>query len=508
MSPVLSKSKLLAYRQCAKRLWLEVHHPELRADSAATEAAFNTGHAVGEMARRLYDPKSQGRLVDLKLEGVTQAIARTKDLLKTRAPVFEAGFAAQGARAFADILLPVGGARGGKWRMVEVKSSADVLDYQEDDAAIQHFTATRSGLKLDSIAVANVETSWTYPGNGDYTGLLTETDVTQNAIERAPEVRQWIAAAQAVARKRKAPAIHTGKHCNEPFPCGFEEHCVSQEEPVEHPVRWLPGSRQRALKKHLQLPGVWSMADVPDDLLNASQLRVKQVTLSNQVHFDKAGAAAELRAHKLPALFLDFEAIAHVVPVWKGTRPYMAIPFQFSLHRLARNGALDHREFLDLSGNDPSAAIAEALVRAAGTRGPIFVYSPYERTTILGLAGRLPKFRRALEALAGRFVDLLPVVKKHYYHPSQHGSWGLKAVLPAVLPPTVRGLSYSHLEEVSGGIAAQLAYQEAIAPETTAARKQQLRQHLTAYCKLDTLALVHVWRVLSGRTGLKIPQRG
>ncbi|ABM41055.1 hypothetical protein Ajs_0812 [Acidovorax sp. JS42] len=32
---VLSKSKLLAFRQCPKRLWLEIHQPERRKDSGA-----------------------------------------------------------------------------------------------------------------------------------------------------------------------------------------------------------------------------------------------------------------------------------------------------------------------------------------------------------------------------------------------------------------------------------------------------------------------------------------
>ena len=504
MSPVLSKSKLLYYRQCEKRLWLEVHQPGLRTDSAATQAAFGTGHTVGEIARRLYDPESQGRLVDLEVEGVTQAIARTRELLKTRKPILEAGFAAQGARAFADILLPVGGARSEKWRMVEVKSSSKVKDYYLEDAAIQHFVATRSGLKLDSLALAHVDTGWTYAGKGDFQGLLVESDVTAKAAGLAPEVRRWIAGAQAVVRKRKEPPISTGKHCTEPYACGFYEHCASQEETVEHPVHWLPGNRKRALKEHLQRPGVLAMDDVPDELLNRSQLRVKQATLRNKPYFNKPGAEAALRARALPALFLDFETIGHVVPVWKGTRPYMAIPFQFSLHRLSRNGTLEHKEFLDLSGNDPSVAVAQALVREAGTRGPVFVYSAYEKTTIRALAVRLPKFKPALEALADRLADLRPVVTEHYYHPSQKGSWSLKDVLPAM----VRGLSYSHLEEVSDGGAAPLAYLEAIDPLTKPARKEQLRQQLIAYCKLDTLALVHVWRVLSGRTELDIPKRG
>lgn len=39
----LSKSKLIAYRQCPKRLWLELHRPELRDDSGS-ETAFQIGN--------------------------------------------------------------------------------------------------------------------------------------------------------------------------------------------------------------------------------------------------------------------------------------------------------------------------------------------------------------------------------------------------------------------------------------------------------------------------------
>lgn len=43
----LSKSRILAYRQRPRRLWLEIHHPELREDSEAAHARFATGHQVG-----------------------------------------------------------------------------------------------------------------------------------------------------------------------------------------------------------------------------------------------------------------------------------------------------------------------------------------------------------------------------------------------------------------------------------------------------------------------------
>jgi hypothetical protein len=96
----LSKSKLLAYRQCPKRLWLEVHRPELREDSAGTQARFQAGYQVGDIARRIYDPEGRGAIIDVEAEGFDGAFARTAELvISSRQPVFEAGFEAGGAPA-------------------------------------------------------------------------------------------------------------------------------------------------------------------------------------------------------------------------------------------------------------------------------------------------------------------------------------------------------------------------------------------------------------------------
>ena len=60
----LSKSKILAYRQCPKRLWLEIHRPELKDDSSA-ETAYRIGNEVGEVARRIYDKNGDGVFIDI-----------------------------------------------------------------------------------------------------------------------------------------------------------------------------------------------------------------------------------------------------------------------------------------------------------------------------------------------------------------------------------------------------------------------------------------------------------
>lgn len=491
----LSKSRLLAYRQCAKRLWLEVHHPELREGSAETQASVEVGHQVGDIARRLYDPKGKGVLIDPRADGFDAAFVRTQELLGTAQPIFEAGFRAEGALAFADVMLPVRKAGQRAWRMVEVKSTTSVADDHRDDAAVQALVARSSGVALAAIAVAHIDTSWTYPGGEDYSGLLLEDDLTDEAFGRGKEVRGWIVEAQRVVAKTQEPPIITGRHCHEPHECPFFAYCRSQEQQAEHPIEWLPGRLGKELSEHIKAHGITELRDVPDALLNDRQRRVKTVTLSGKTYFDRKGAAQALAAHKLPAYFLDFETIKFAVPIWKGTRPYQQIPFQFSLHRLARTGKLEQQAFLDLSGKDPSKAFAGALIAACGERGPIFVYNAgFETSRIRELADRFPRLAKPLLALNERVVDLLPVARDHYCHSSQHGSWSIKAVLPALCPD----LSYGDLDGVRDGGMAMDAFLEAVTPQTTRSRKAEIEQQLLTYCALDTYAMVRLWSAFTG----------
>lgn len=186
------------------------------------------------------------------------------------------------------------------------------------------------------------------------------------------------------------------------------------------------------------------------------------------------------------------------VPIWASTRPYQNICFQFSLHRLSRTGKLEHEAFLDLSGNDPSKQLAVALIDACGERGPIFVYNAsFEKARIRELAERFPRQRRSLLAINDRVVDLHPITREHYYHPDQEGSWSLKRVLPTI----ASDLGYKTLDGVQDGGMAMTAWMEAVfSGESPARDKAEIDQQLRDYCKLDTLAMVRLWQMLSGRS--------
>jgi hypothetical protein len=497
----LSKSKILAFRQCAKRLWLEIHRPELREDSADTEAKFEIGHQVGDIARQLFDPAGKGILVDFDRDGLDAAFARSQQLLTSSQPVFEAGFSADGALAFADIMLPAHKAGRQSWRMIEVKSSTSVKDYHHDDIAIQSFVARAAGVPLVSVSLAHIDSTWVYPGGEKYQGLLKENDLTEEAFGRRKEVKGWIADAQTTARKHNEPPIKTGAHCTTPYPCGFLDYCQGQEPKAKYPVAFLPRIQAKALKALINDEGVIDLRKVPDELLNDRQRRVKAHTLSGKPYFDAAGAVASLAGHHLPAYFMDFETIQFAVPIWQGTRPYQQIPFQFSVHRLSPAFKVDHLSFLDLSGDDPSSRYAEALITACGERGPVYVYNArFETTRISELAKRFPRLQQSLLAINARVVDLLRVAEENYYHPSQEGSWSLKKVLPAIAPD----LNYDTLDGVQDGGSAMTAYQEAISPLTEETQKKEISEQLLAYCKLDTTALLRLWQFFAGRQDLSL----
>lgn len=126
-----------------------------------------------------------------------------------------------------------------------------------------------------SIALAHIDRTWVYPGGGDYQGLLVENDVTDMAFDQENEVKAWIADATKVAGKRTEPKKKIGRHCSDPYECGFLSYCQSQETQTEFPVSWLPRIQSNALRTHIDVSGANDLHEIPDDLLSDRQLRVK-----------------------------------------------------------------------------------------------------------------------------------------------------------------------------------------------------------------------------------------
>ena len=503
--PYLSKSRLISAWQCPKKLHLEKHHPELGEVSAKTESLFTTGNEVGDVAQQLYGTDDS---VEIAFNFKTM-LAETERLIDAGAdfPIFEATFRHEGVLIRADVLIP----EGDGWHLIEVKASTSVKDYHVLDCAIQDWVLRNSGINVLSISLAHINNQFVYAGDGNYEGLLSRNDLTDEVRKLEPAVLDLVAKAR-IAVTGPMPTTQVGVQCTRPYDCQFQSHCWPSD--TEYPVVGLGGSRAK-LGNFVAL-GAHDIRDVPADELTAeTQQRIHRVTVSGEPEV-LPGARAILEALEYPRYYLDFETIAPAVPIWAGTRPYAAVPIQWSCHIEEEGGEIRHEEFLDLSGEPPMRSLAEKMIECLGESGPVLMYTTYERGVINGLIGMFPDLAEPLAKIVTRLFDLHPVVKAHYYHPKMLGSWSIKAVLPAMVPD----MSYAGLEGINEGTAASDGFLEAIGSRAgrartspshgsararpshgrpEAERKAELEEQLRRYCRFDTEAMVEIVRFFVNR---------
>jgi hypothetical protein len=177
--------------------------------------------------------------------------------------------------------------------------------------------------------------------------------------------------------------------------------------------------------------------------------------------------------------------------------PYKNIPFQYSLHVLHENGGLEHREFLADETEDPRLRLTQQLLDEVTAGGTIFAFhQSFEFAVIRSLANHFDQYSVQLVALIDRLMDIeIPFKNLMYYHPDLHGSFSIKAVLPALFPGDPE-LDYKKLEIQSGDVAMDFFphLHEVDDPD----EKESIRKSLLAYCRLDTLAMVKIWGKLKG----------
>lgn len=478
----LSKSRIMSSLQCLKKVHLEVHRKELAQVSAATEAAFRMGHAVGDMAIQNYG-QGAGETIPYNRGNFAAAIEQTRQLMDSQfsLPVFEATLEYEDVLVREDVLLP----DNGGWRIVEVKAATSLKPEYVQDCAIQAWVHQGAGYDFNRISLAHVDNQFVYQGDGNYQGLLIEQDLTKTVRELLPSVPVWVEQAKK-AVDGPEPQVGVGQHCFAPYECPFVVHCWPGD--TRYPLLGYMGSKKKLGR--LVALGYRDIRDVPvDELDSQTHVRIRHVTLSGAAEI-LPDAGAFIRSLDWPRYYLDFETFGPAIPMWPDTRPYQALPFQWSCHVEQEDGRLSHVEFLDLSGEPPMRACAEQLISDLGDYGPILVYTMYEAGVIRGLMERFPDLSADLRQILERLEDIAPPIKQSYYHPDMLGSWSVKAVLPTIAPD----MDYSLLEGIHEGTEASEAYLEAINPETSAERREVIRQQLRTYCAHDTLAMVRLVR--------------
>src|SRR6184192_1321416 len=474
----LSKSRYLSGLQCHKQLWWRVHEPEAPelSPSAGQQNLLAQGRQVGERARR-HVPG--GELIDLPFHQYQydNKVAATREALQRGVPaIYEAWFLADEAYVGVDILERT--SRG--YGVIEVKASNSRKPEHLPDAAVQVHVLRRAGLQVERAEVMHLNPACRYP---DLSNLFVREDVTalvESVLIGVPDEL----AAQRRMLERPLPDVPIGEHCTNPYDCPFLARCWPKL-PDHHVSKLYRIERKRALE--LEADGYATIYDLPSDLeLSLIHARQVKAVQSGRMVVEPT-LTKTLAQFTSPLAFLDFETVSLAIPRWPGCRPWQQVPVQFSVHA-AERGGLVHRQWIADGPEDPRPALAEALVEGcAGARKVVAYHAPFERDCIKELREAVPRLAKELERIEKRLVDLLPVIRRHVYHPDFGGGFSLKKTLPALVP----GLSYSDLQVQDGEVATvELQRLMLRGGELPAGERAPLRDALLRYCERDTWAMV------------------
>ncbi|GHV81111.1 hypothetical protein AGMMS49944_29020 [Spirochaetia bacterium] len=489
----LSKSRYCAGLQCPKILWLQKNKPDEYDDGVMNQGVLNTGNEVGDLAMGYF-----GLFTEVPYNAdKSLMIEETRRLLEQKTKVIaEASFSHDGNFCSVDILRQVGDA----FEIIEVKSSTSIKPIYIDDMAFQYHVLTGHGIRVEKISLMHINNQYVRQGDLDIKQFFTIEDCTNEVIAKQTGIEKQIAAFKETAGQETEPGLDIGPHCNAPYECGFKRYCWDHiPENSVFTVAHLNGNKAFDLYHK----GIVSFKDILESGVSLPESQRRQVETEVK-QLDPTIDTKEIRAFldtlTYPLYFLDFETFNPAIPPFDGCKPYMQIPFQYSLHIRQSPGAeLEHREFLGKEGTDPRRALAETLCRDIPRTACTLAYSSsFEKTRITQLAEQFPDLSDHLTGIRDHILDLMaPFQSKAYYCREFKGKYSIKVVLP-ILFPFEPQLNYHGLELIHNGGEAMSAF-----PGLEKKPREEIaatRQALLAYCRLDTLAMVKILEKLRAIT--------
>jgi hypothetical protein len=371
-----------------------------------------------------------------------------------------------------------------------VKSSTEPKDVHLQDLAYQRYVCEGAGLRIRGCFLLLINTGYVRNGPIDARQLFSKVEVTAEVAALLPSVEARVDTLLKVTEMPECPDVRIGPQCGEPYRCSLTEFCWGfLPQPSIFDLRGSGGVAWELFES-----GILRIEEIPVDFKLAGAQAIQAAChRSGTPHVDQPAIRAFLSAFTHPLHFLDFETIQPAIPLFNRSRPYGQIPFQFSLHIVPSPGAPPvHHGFLAGDQNDPRPALLAGVKRQIGDTGSIVAYNTaFEIGRLRECAEFFPEFQPWVESLVPRFVDLFaPFRSAHYYHPAQHGSASLKAVLPALT-----GKSYDRLEIHDGGTASR-EFMRITFDDVPGQERIRVRRALEAYCRQDTQGMIDVLEAL------------
>lgn len=478
----LSKSKYCNGIQCKKMLWLDKYRSNYK-EEIDNSRVLDNGNDVHEVARKLF-----GEDINIKFnENLNNMIIDTKKTLKNdKCVITEASFVYKDNFCSVDILKK----DGNNYEMFEVKSSTHLKDIFINDLSYQYYVLTKLGYNIVKAYVVILDSSYIRNGNLELDKLFKKIDCTDKVIELQGIVQNNIDDINKYMNKVDEPNDDIGNYCFEPYKCPFFNYCTRYiEKPNVFDIRLMSNNKKIELYKK----NMYCYKDLLNENIHDKYKQQIEFELYNKKEYiNKKKIKEFLDKLSYPLYFLDFETFQMSIPKYDGVKPYMQIPFQYSLHYYGKSGKLNHKEFLAEADVDPRRKLAEQLVKDIPNDTCVLAYNmSFEKTVIKNLATLYPDLSDSLMNIYNNIRDLMiPFKNRDYYTKDMHGSYSIKYVLPALFTNDPN-LDYHNLDLVHNGSEAMDIY--AHLGEYSKEEQLKIRDSLLKYCYLDTYAMVKIY---------------
>ena len=465
----LSKTNFLHYLDCSKSLWLLKHKPSLFPPKKISTYE-------DKLAKEGYDVQ---KLVQNYMSQRTDSFSYTYEkTYKTEAGLY----------ASADIIRQND---DGTVNIYEVKSSGGIDKTHLVDATFQTITVEKTGVSVRSVYIVHLNKNYIREDAIQVEEMMSFSLVTNQVRDMTREINVHIDAAFSLLSQNridetKCSCLELSKshHCEsfDYFNCNIPKPSIYN----------LPRIHKKKLKTFVS-EGRFNLAEIDETEVSANQLNVLVAAKLGTPVINRCIIREFYNQVQYPVYFLDYETYSSAIPFVKGVKPHAHIPFQFSIHKIATKYSANsqHFEYLATRAELPINMIS-SMENIIGSTGSIVSWhKSFENTRNKEMSALYPNKATFLNTISERTIDLEDIFKGGYVDIAFGGSTSIKKVLPIIVPK----LNYDDLEVANGTDAMEAFNRMLTIPEGV--NKEKLRREMLEYCKLDTLAMVKIFKKMA-----------
>ena len=485
----ISKTDFINFLDCPESFWIEKNKPNKFKKGVFNlflEKLINEGYEVEEYAKKLF-PNG----VEISKNN---ALDYTKALIKENHEVlFQPSFITSlGATARIDILKKID---DNNYYLYEVKSSTSVKNKRGEnhinDVCFQKYVLKECGLNISKSFIIHLNKEYIKNGKIDPLELLVFEDVTDQVDEKYSGIVNQINSA--------LNFINKGSIDETKCSCKYKtrsNHCDNfdyfNKDLPEYNIYQLRRISAKKLNELINL-NCESLIDVPAGFeLNDHQKSQITSTVNGKPSIYLDRIKDKFEELPFPLHFFDYETYSSAIPKVDGLNPHGKLTFQVSVHTLNKSGEIKHFEYLS-----DKMKFSEDLVlnmkNFTGLTGTfISWHASFEKGRNEEMKIIFPQYIDYLSYINKNMFDLETIFLNLYIDHLFKGSTSLKTVLPIICPE----FSYDN-EEIQDGTTAMETWGSLVTEFRSNDLKEKIRSNLLSYCKLDSLAMVEIYKQLN-----------